>query len=160
MNLCSGPYSLIQPIFRRRSEFTIVTDSDFPYFTTFQWFSLSIKLSPSKISGKLFENAVREQWYLIISNPNHDKRHTIRSFCKNYKYEFVVSSVPDPEPDPRLFWPPGSGSGSTIQRCGSKSGSGSGSGSGSFYHHAKIIRKILNPTILWLFLTFYLWKIM
>jgi hypothetical protein len=42
-------------------------------------------------------------------------------------------SVPDPNPDPsdpRVFWPPGSGS-----------------GSGSFYHHAKIIRKTLNPTI-------------
>ncbi len=63
----------------------------------------------------------------------------------------VKISVPDPDPpDPRVFCPPGSGS--TSQRYGS--------GSGSFYHHAKIIRKILNPTILWLFLTFYLWKIM
>ncbi len=52
------------------------------------------------------------------------------------------------------FWPPGSGS--TSQRYGS--GSGSGFGSGSFYHHAKIIRKTLNPTILWIFLTFCLWK--
>jgi hypothetical protein len=34
---------------------------------------------------------------------------------------------PNPEQDPRVFWPPGSG---------------------SFYHHAKVIRKILNPTIL------------
>jgi hypothetical protein len=60
-------------------------------------------------------------------------------------------SDPDPDPpDPRVFWP----SGSTGQRYGS----GSGSGSGSFYHHANIIRIILNPTILWLFLTFYLWK--
>jgi hypothetical protein len=37
-------------------------------------------------------------------------------------------SVPDPNPDPHVFLPPGSGS-------------------GSFYHHAKIIRKTLNPTI-------------
>ncbi len=44
-----------------------------------------------------------------------------------------------------------SGSGSTSHRYGS----GSGSGSGSFYHHAKIIRKILNPTILWLFVTLF-----
>jgi hypothetical protein len=52
---------------------------------------------------------------------------------------------PDPDPpDPRVFRPPGSGSGSTSQRYGS----GSGSGSGSFYHHAKILRKTLNPTIL------------
>ncbi len=32
-------------------------------------------------------------------------------------------------------------------------------GSGSFYHHAKIVRKTLIPTITWPFLTFYLWKI-
>jgi hypothetical protein len=54
------------------------------------------------------------------------------------------SSVPDP--DPRVFWPPGFASGSTSQR--------NGSGSGSFYHHAKIMRKILNPTILGLFFDF------
>jgi hypothetical protein len=50
------------------------------------------------------------------------------------------------------FW----GSGSTSQRYGS----GFGSGSGSFYHHAKIVRKTLIPSNLWLFLTFYLWKMM
>jgi hypothetical protein len=48
-------------------------------------------------------------------------------------------------PDPRVFWPPGSGS--TSQRYGS----GSGSGSGSFYHHAKIRTKPLNPAIATLF---------
>ncbi len=58
---------------------------------------------------------------------------------------------PDPDPpDPRVFGPPGSGSGSTSQRYGS----------GSFYHHAKIVRKTLIPPILWLFLNFYLWKMM
>ncbi len=37
---------------------------------------------------------------------------------------------PDPDPqDPHVFGPPGSGS-------------------GSFYHHAKIVRKTLIPTIL------------
>ncbi len=30
----------------------------------------------------------------------------------------------------------------------------------TFCHHAKIVRKTLIRTILWLFLTFYLWKIM
>ncbi len=50
-------------------------------------------------------------------------------------------SVPDP--DPHVFWPPGSGSSS--QRYGSDSGSGS-------FYHAKIVRKTLIPTILWLFL--------
>jgi hypothetical protein len=44
---------------------------------------------------------------------------------------------PDPDsPDPHVNGPPESGS--ISQRYGS----------GSFYHHAKIIRKILNPTIL------------
>jgi hypothetical protein len=47
------------------------------------------------------------------------------------------SSVPDPDfPDPHVFGPPGSGS--TSER----------SGSGSFYHHAKIVRKTLIPSIL------------
>ncbi len=56
----------------------------------------------------------------------------------------------DPDPDPHVFGPLGSGSGSTSQRYGS----------GTFYHHAKIGRKTLIPTILWLFLTFYLEKMM
>ncbi len=53
----------------------------------------------------------------------------------------VKTSVADPDPDPpdpHVFGPPGSGY--TSQRYGS--------GSGSFYHHAKIIRKTLIPTIL------------
>ncbi len=59
------------------------------------------------------------------------------------KKKLLYNSVPDPDPnpdppDPRVFWPPGSGS--TSQRYGS--------GSGSFYHHAKITRKTLTPTIL------------
>jgi hypothetical protein len=49
----------------------------------------------------------------------------------------VEVSVADPDPpDPHVFGPPGSGSNS--QRYGS----------GSFYHHAKIVRKTLIPTIL------------
>jgi hypothetical protein len=51
----------------------------------------------------------------------------------------VWHSVPDP--DPHVFGPPGSGS-------------------GYFYHHAKIVIKILIPTTLWLFLTSYIRKIM
>jgi hypothetical protein len=52
---------------------------------------------------------------------------------------FLLGSVADL--DPHVFGPPGSGS--TNQRYGS----GSGSCSGSFYHHAKIIRKTLIPTL-------------
>ncbi len=47
----------------------------------------------------------------------------------------VETSVVDPDPDPYVFGPPGSGS--TSQRYGS------GSRSGSFYQHAKIVRKTL-----------------
>ncbi len=68
------------------------------------------------------------------------------------KQDQIFTSVPDP----RVFGPPGSGS--TSQRFGS--GSCSGSGSGSFFHHAKIVKKTLIPTILWLFFTFYLCKMM
>jgi hypothetical protein len=49
-----------------------------------------------------------------------------------------ISSVVDPDPDPpdpHVFGPPGSGS--TSQRYGS----------GSFYHHAKLVRKTLIPSI-------------
>jgi hypothetical protein len=56
----------------------------------------------------------------------------------------LPGSVADPNPDPQVFGPPGSGS--ISQRYGS--GFGSSSGSGSFYHHAKIVRKTLIPTIL------------
>jgi hypothetical protein len=55
---------------------------------------------------------------------------------------------PDPNPDPPVFRPPGSGYGSTNQRYGPGSGSCSGSGSRSFYHHAKTVRKTFIPTIL------------
>jgi hypothetical protein len=52
-------------------------------------------------------------------------------------------SVADPDPpDPHVFGHPGSASVSISQRYGSVSGSG------SFYHHAKIVRKTLIPTIL------------
>jgi hypothetical protein len=57
---------------------------------------------------------------------------------------------PDPEHCKKMdvFGPPGSGS--TSQRYGS------GSGSGTFYYNAKIVRKTLIPTIVRLFLNFYL----
>jgi hypothetical protein len=64
----------------------------------------------------------------------------------------VADPDPNPDPDPHVFGPPGSGS--TSLRYGS--GSCSGSGSESFYHHAKVVRKTLIPTIFLLFFTFYL----
>ncbi len=99
------------------------------------------------------------------------EQHVVHPWCFLYsfldilpqqeRYSTPSFSVADPDPDPpdsHVFGPPGSRSGSISQKCGS--GSGSGSSSGSFYHHAKIVRKTLIPPILWLFLTFYLWKIM
>jgi hypothetical protein len=53
----------------------------------------------------------------------------------------LESSVADPDPpDPHVFGPPGSGSGSISQKYGS--------GSGSFYHQAQKVRKTLIPTAL------------
>ncbi len=60
----------------------------------------------------------------------------------------LLDSVADPDPDPHVFGPHGSG------YISQRYGSGSDSGSGSFYHHAKIVRKTLIPTILWLFFDF------
>ncbi len=60
-------------------------------------------------------------------------------------FPFPWSSVADPDPsDPYVSGPPGSGSGSTTQMYGS----------GSFYHYAKIVRKILIPSVLWLLFNF------
>jgi hypothetical protein len=49
---------------------------------------------------------------------------------------------PYPEPNPYVFGHPGSGSGSFSTRYGS--------GSERFYDQAKIVRKTLIPTVLWL----------
>ncbi len=58
------------------------------------------------------------------------------------------SSVADP--DPYVFRPPGS----ISPGSGYGSGSESGSGSGSLYHQAKIVRKTLIYTVLWLLYDF------
>jgi hypothetical protein len=50
----------------------------------------------------------------------------------------VIASVVDP--DPYVFGPPGSASGSVSHKYGS--------GSGSFHHEAKIVRKALISTVL------------
>ncbi len=69
----------------------------------------------------------------------------------------VADSDPNPDPsDPNVFGPPGFRSGSISQRYGSESGSG------SFYHQAKIVRKTLIPTVLWLLFDFlvFIFKMM
>ncbi len=62
--------------------------------------------------------------------------------CRILLSSSVADPNPDP-PDPRIFGPPGSGSGFISQRCGS------GSGSGSFYQ-AKMVRKTLISAVLWI----------
>jgi hypothetical protein len=66
------------------------------------------------------------------------------TYRKSNNFLTLPPGVPDPnpEPDPHVFGPPGSGS--TSQRYGS----------GSFYHQAKIVRKTLIPNVLWLLLDF------
>jgi hypothetical protein len=78
---------------------------------------------------------------------------------KLFNFDFDADPVPYPafwsNVDPDSDQCSGPESGSTGSTCFLPPGSGStsqryGSGSGSFYHHAKIIRKILNLAILWL----------
>jgi hypothetical protein len=78
--------------------------------------------------------------------------HTLlyTSIYLSYTVPPVQCSVADPDPnldpdppDPLVFGPPGSGSGSISQRYGS----GSGSEYGSFFHQVKIVRKTLIPTV-------------
>jgi hypothetical protein len=72
-----------------------------------------------------------------ISNTNLGE--TVRYYAGTLSLVRVLGNSvadPDPNPDPdppnpRVFGPPGSGSGSA-----------------SFYHHAKIVRKTLIPTIM------------
>jgi hypothetical protein len=70
------------------------------------------------------------------------KEQKLIYFRTRHKVYFraVLRIIPDPNPDPYVFGPPGSGS--ISQRYGSESGPG------SFYHHAKMVRKTLIPTIL------------
>jgi hypothetical protein len=93
--------------------------------------------------GTMTESNASDQ--VMVPDIGTDGQTTIRTGIQNL---FVFSSVavpdPNPDPDPHVFGAPGSGS--TSQSY--ESGSGSCSGSGSFYHHAKILRKTLIPTIL------------
>ncbi len=84
----------------------------------------------------------------VVHRPLHDGRrlhlavegHLLLCFCRQrivLSIKILVASVA--APDPYFFGGPTvSGSNST----------GYGSGSGSFYHQAKIVRKILIPTVL------------
>jgi hypothetical protein len=82
----------------------------------------------------------------IVGGDGHDVAviiaagHLEINDCQLLASAIANTSVADPDPNPRVFGPPGSGSGSTSQRYGS--------GSGSFYHQGKIVRKTLIPPIL------------
>jgi hypothetical protein len=76
------------------------------------------------------------------SPPGYSPAHCRPCLGENTAFFSLTSSVPDSNPnpdppDPHVFGPPGSGP------IGQRYGSGSGSESGSFYHQAKIVRKIL-----------------
>ncbi len=91
------------------------------------------------IFSKILEN-IRSSMCTTSINDTGGKLGDKISDQKGLKYLlihfFVVGSCVA-DPDPRVFGPPESGSGSTSQRYGS----------GSFYHQAKIVRKTLIPTI-------------
>jgi hypothetical protein len=64
---------------------------------------------------------------------------SLMAFMLSSLFSTLFGSVADPDPDPpdpHVLGPPGSGSTSQRYR------------SGSFYHHAKIVRKTLIPTIM------------
>jgi hypothetical protein len=78
--------------------------------------------------------------YLLVTNRSGcgSGRHRNKQIRMLIKIHNTSVADPDPDsPDTRVFGPPGSG---------------------SFYHHAKLVRKNLIPTILRLFLNFYLCK--
>jgi hypothetical protein len=75
-----------------------------------------------------------------------EKPSTLKKSLPKMKFINFFGSVPDP--DPRVFGPPRSGSISQMYGSGSGSCSGSGSGSGSFYHLANIVGKTLISTVL------------
>ncbi len=82
---------LIYPIFRRRSEFTFVSDSDYPYFTTYQWFPLSIK-SPPDETGKLWKCCPRTMT-LDYFKPKSWKEHWQFDF---FVKKSIALSAPNP----------------------------------------------------------------
>jgi hypothetical protein len=104
--------------------------------STFSFCSVLI-ITPGCVGGRLFPAAPR---YPLPQCQSADG-------SRGAEADLLVPWPPDSthegsvaDPDPHVFGPPGSGS--TSQRYGS------GSGSRSFYHHAKIVRKTLIPTIL------------
>ncbi len=89
------------------------------------------------------------QWYSVRLNEltgGESLRANLALVKNNARVGAQVASVADP--DPCVFWPPGSGS--INQRYGS--------GSGSLYHQAKLVRKTLIPTVLWLLFDFFIFK--
>ncbi len=117
-------------------------------------------VSPTALAPPPLPNCTTIQWKkanwafeIIIQNlPYHDitdtnQRYVLTLIC--LPQSIAYNSVADPDPsDPYVFGPPRSGSESVSQRHGSRPGSL------SFYHQAKIVRKPLIPTVLWLLFDF------
>ncbi len=76
-----------------------------------------------------------------------DPQHCFYHFREELSFRWSTYLSPSfPDPDPHVFEPPGSESGSISQRYGS----------GSFNQQAKIVRDSLIPSVLWLLLDFFL----
>jgi hypothetical protein len=107
----------------------------------------------TNITEYTHESGHLQSMYSLGCGWNHEFFHVHNaqvdgSEADSFKREKIkhcfVTTVQDSDPDPHVFGPPGSGSGSTSQRYGSRSG--------PFYHQAKEARKTLIPTVLWLLL--------
>jgi hypothetical protein len=102
-------------------------------------FSTLLHLPPFRSTVSV-DAVIEPRTFATLALTARRSKHSVRSHSHSARTHphSARSSVPDPDPpDPRVFWAPGSGS--ISQRYGS--------GSGSFYLHAKIMRRILNPTI-------------
>jgi hypothetical protein len=90
-----------------------------------------------KKTSRLFsEFASKPAWFLMRKKCITENTDTKIALVLSPLYSKHQISVADP--DLHVFGHPGSGSGSTSQRYGSR----------SFYHHAKKLRKTLIPNIL------------
>jgi hypothetical protein len=105
-----------------------------------QWLTVAFVLQLKVLQKRAFEKPSEGEQMNVLSIPIHDTLSSSSPHHIKQVSTFRSSSVADPvpNPDPYVFRPPESGSGSTSQRYGS--------GSGSFYHQAKTLRKSLIPT--------------
>ncbi len=110
----------------------------------------SSSCSSSSESSAMQPGGKEKKWkeFNILFSP----RRKIMKIRKKFNSKEVTCKTLGKALQTSVFGPPGSGSIRTRY--------GFGSGSGSSNHLPKTVRKTLIPTVLWLLLTFYLWKMM